>query len=213
MGTNNSQIMLIGLLIKALMIFTVFPVREYARNLAAVKFGDDTPALEGKLTLNPFAHLDPFGCVFMLITGFGWGKGASINPSKYKVKNKRLAHVVVSLAGPLANLLIAFAIVIIMRILSKTNTMNSTINEILSMVALLNVSLAVFHLIPVPGFDGGNIIMLFLPPKAAFAVMRYQQYIFIGMMLLIFIGPLNSVISVIVSSILNLMLAATSFLG
>lgn len=204
---------IINILIKALMIFTVFPIREYARNSMAVRFGDDTPKIEGKLTLNPFAHLDPMGCLFMLLTGFGWGNGASINPANFKSKNPKVSHIMVALAGPFANMFIALIMVVLYKLLFKFGVASVILYTVIYIIIQLNLNLAVFHLLPVPGFDGGTILMMFLPPKAAMWMIRYRQYIFFAFIILIFAGSGAGMIGFITSYIFKFMDFITSFLG
>ena len=182
------------ILIGALMVFTVFPVRQYARNWMAVKMGDNTPVLEGKLTLNPLAHVDPIGCIFMILIGLGWGRSASINPSNFKCKNRKLGMIAVALAGPVSNILFAFVMALVV-IIGDHFGMSPVLIEIFSYITILNINLAVFLLLPVPGFDGGDILMQFLPAKVIWKAAKYFQYISLAMILLLCFGPLRSVVS------------------
>lgn len=201
--------LLLNILVRALMVFTVFPVRQYARNRMAVKLGDDTPVLEGKLTLNPFAHMDLMGCIFMMLLGFGWGKSASIDPRKFKTKNPRLAMIAVALAGPAANLLLALILVFGVMIAGYAGINNAFV-QIFASIALLNIRLAVFLLLPVPGFDGWDILMMFLPVKFIWRISRYIHYIPLIVILLVYAGPLGSFIDIISSEIISLMTGLAS---
>ena len=184
------------ILIGALMVFTVFPVRQYARNWMAVKLGDDTPVREGKLTLNPLAHVDPIGCIFMILIGLGWGRSANIDPRNFKCKNRKLGMIAVALAGPAANLIFAFLMSLVVY-LGMAFGMNTTLVAVFDLLAMLSIRLAVFLLLPVPGFDGGDIIMMFLPAKFIWKYGKYFQYISFAAILLVVAGPLNSIITVI----------------
>ena len=181
--------------IGALMVFTVFPIRQFARNWMAVKLGDDTPEREGKLTLNPFAHVDLFGIIFMIMIGFGWGRSATINPSNFKCKNKKLGMLAVSFAGPVSNLLFAF-IMSFLYAFSVHLNWGDTAETIIAYMIILNLNLALFLLLPVPGFDGGDILMQFLPSKFLWKIAPYLRYISLGLILLILFGPLRGIISV-----------------
>lgn len=181
---------LIQILIGALMVFTVFPVRQYARNWMAVKLGDDTPVREGRLTLNPLAHVDPVGCIFMILVGLGWGRSASINPANFKTKNPKLAMIQVALAGPVANLLFALIMAFVIQ-LGEIFGMSDTLVTIFSVIMTLNVRLAVFLMLPVPGFDGGDILMMFLPAKFIWKFGAYFHYVAIACIILVCFGPLG----------------------
>lgn len=195
--TSMQDFSIMRIAVGALMVFTVFPVRQYARNWMAVKLGDDTPEKEGKLTLNPFAHADLFGIVFMILIGFGWGRSATINPSNFKCKNKKLGMLAVSLAGPVSNLLFAF-IMSFLYVLAGYLKWGSTALQIISYIMILNLNLALFLLLPVPGFDGGDILMQFLPAKFLWKISPYLRYISLGLILLILFGPLRGVIGIAV---------------
>lgn len=207
---------LMKIAVGALMVFTVFPVRQYARNWMAVKLGDDTPLREGKLTLNPLAHVDPFGVIFMILIGFGWGRSATIKPSNFKCKNKKLGLIAVALAGPVSNLLFAF-IMSLVYVIGFKKGMGDTAKQIISYIMILNLNLAVFLMLPVPGFDGGDIVMQFLPPKFLWKIGRYLQYISLAVILLVIVGPLGYWISFVVDAIAGKMIVLadilTAFLG
>ncbi len=188
---------LMKVMIGALMAFVIFPVRQYARNWMAVKLGDNTPVLEGKLTLNPLAHLDPIGCIIMILVGFGWGRSATINPRNFKCKNLKLGMLAVALAGPVANLIFGFVMIVTVIICAHAGV-SSVLLEIFRYIAVLNVNIAVFLLLPVPGFDGGDIVMQFLPVKFLWKTVRYMQYVSMIMIILFVFGPLRGVVSYIV---------------
>lgn len=202
---------LMKIAVGALMVFTVFPIRQYARNSMAVKLGDETPLREGKLTLNPFAHIDPVGVIFMILIGFGWGKSGHINPNNFKCKNKKLGMIAVALAGPVSNILFAFVMSLVYVAGYKLG-MNDTLKQIISYIMILNLNLAVFLLLPVPGFDGGDIIMQFLPPKFIWKYAKYFQYVSLAVILLVIWGPLGSLISWIVSGIAGVLITASDLI-
>ena len=194
------------LAIGALMVFTVFPVRLYASNWMAVKLGDDTPEREGKLTLNPFAHADIFGIIFMIIIGFGWGRSATINPSNFKCKNKKLGMLAVSFAGPVSNFLFAF-IMSFLYALSVYLNWGKTAETIISYMLILNLNLALFLLLPIPGFDGGDILMQFLPGKFLLKIAPYLRYISLALILLVLFGPFRTYIGYAVQYVASFMVS------
>lgn len=189
---------ILEILMGALMVFTVFPVRQYARNWMAVKLGDETPVREGKLTLNPLAHVDPIGCIFMILVGLGWGRSASINPRNFKCKNIKLGMIQVALAGPCANLLFALIMAFAVQ-LGQIFGMADILLTIFSVIMTLNIRLAVFLLLPVPGFDGGDIVMMFLPAKFIWKYGKYFQYVSIACIILVCFGPLGAFVDFISS--------------
>jgi len=211
-----SRLSPIGIVIGALMVFTVFPIRQYARNWMAVKLGDDTPLREGKLTLNPLAHVDPVGVIFMILIGFGWGRSATINPGRFKCKNRRLGMLAVALAGPVSNLLFAFIMAVATAAAQRLGAGSTAITVMVTIMSL-NINLAVFLLLPVPGFDGGDIVMMFLPPSFIWKIGGYLQYISLAMIFLILFTPLKAIvnypISAVTGLIVNAAYALTSFIG
>ncbi|NYB73059.1 site-2 protease family protein [Sedimentibacter hydroxybenzoicus DSM 7310] len=134
-------------------------IHEFAHGYAAVKMGDDTPLMQGRLTLNPLKHLDPLGFMCLLLFGFGWAKPVMINRRNFK--NPRRDDAVVSFAGPLANLLIAFLFVGLMKLtdMYMPYTMTTQIIwEVLRSTVWINLVLMVFNLIPIPPLDGHHIL-------------------------------------------------------
>ncbi|EKD70747.1 MAG: Peptidase, M50 family, partial [uncultured bacterium] len=136
-----------------LSILVAISIHEYAHAATAVYFGDDTPRLMGRDTVNPLAHIDPWGAVFFLIAGFGWGKPVIINPMRF---SKRIHELYSSLAGPLSNLLFALVLNLIIMAVSKYGLPDSLI-QTFSQLSMVNISLAAFNIIPIPPLDGSSI--------------------------------------------------------
>ncbi|MBQ8568832.1 MAG: site-2 protease family protein [Oscillospiraceae bacterium] len=190
---ENSR--LFELLIHALIVFTAFPVHECAHAWAADRLGDDTAKKQGRLTLNPFKHLDVLGTLFMLFADFGWAKPVPVDPRKFK--NPKNGMALSSLAGPASNLVMAYIAMVIFRILyavlmssAGTETLYN-ISYIFSMIVYLNVALAVFNLLPVPPLDGSRIFNLFMSESTYFKVMKYERYIQIALMFAVYMGVLD----------------------
>ena len=156
-----------------ILIFSVI-IHEISHGFMALCFGDRTAQYEGRLTLNPFKHLDWLGSVilplFLYIThaGFmiGWAKPVPYNP--YNLKNRNIAEPLVAFAGPVSNLLVATLFGLIIRGMLYYGFSASPLIYIFGLVVLINVSLAVFNLIPIPPLDGSKIIFAFLPIKAKY---------------------------------------------
>ena len=147
---------------------------EFAHGFVAYKLGDNTAKNECRLTLNPFAHLDPIGTLLLLFAGFGWGKPVHVDPRNYTRKmSMEKAEALVSVAGPAMNLILAFVFTLIYYAVGKyanpeflDSTVGTIILLLISSTISINVGLGVFNLIPLPPLDGSKIIMPFLPYKA-----------------------------------------------
>ncbi len=175
-----------SLLIRAVVVLIAISAHELAHGFIAYKLGDPTAKSMGRLSLNPLRHLDPIGAICMLLFGFGWAKPVMINPYYFK-KPKRDAALV-SLAGPLANFLLAFLGIILLKILTVVPAGDHIsfyiiLADILSAFIGLNIGLGVFNLLPVPPLDGSKIFLSFLPSRLYHDIMRYEH---LGWLILVF---------------------------
>ena len=190
---------IVGLCASAFFIFCVMPIHEYAHALLAYKLGDETARLKGRLTLNPMAHLNPIGALMILLVGFGYAQPVPVNVRNVKMKNKKLAMGIIALAGPASNLIMAFLSMLIMFIIasvvSYVNTIATAFIYFFQFTAIININLAVFNLLPLPPLDGSRILFAVLPSKYYFGVMKYERYIIIGVMVLLFTGILTTPLS------------------
>lgn len=138
-----------------------FTFHEFAHAQTAVWLGDDTPRYQGRLSANPFVHIDIWGFLLIIVAGFGWAKPVQINPNNFK--NKRRDDILVSLAGPIMNLFIAFVFLIIMKIcyFIPTSILNDNLYYVLMNIfentVWINVVLFIFNLLPIPPLDGSHI--------------------------------------------------------
>lgn len=200
----------------AVIIFIVFPIHECAHGFMAKLLGDDTAEREGRLTLNPFAHIDPMGALCMCLCCIGWAKPTPVNISRCRKVKARTALALTSLAGPLANILLSLVFIIVEKILLG-NAINLSATVIYIAVALdyaiyLNIYLAVFNLLPIPPFDGSKILYSFLPAKGIAFMERNGQYIHWGFLILLLIGVLDIPLGFISNIIYWLLDKATFFL-
>ncbi len=179
----------------AAIVFIAFPVHELAHAAMAVALGDPTPRRQGRYTLNPLAHIDPIGAVLILFTGFGWAKPVQWNPRNVTI-DARLAVILVSLAGPVSNLIMAG---IALFFLDKTTI--DIVRHFLESFAFINVLLFVFNLIPVPPLDGSHVLFALLPGNTYELQETLQRYGFLLLMVVIFIS--GSFISRIVWTIVQ----------
>lgn len=182
-----------------LLLYSVI-IHEVAHGWAAYLFGDDTAMRSGRLSLNPMFHLDPVGTIMLFIVGFGWAKPVPVDYSK--LRNFRLGLISVSLAGCLANILIAAIALFLLR--AGIVGSNPTAVFLLSLVARINIILGAVNLIPIPPLDGSKILMGFLPRRAQAVLARFDTYGLLLLVLLLFSGLLNPVIMFMQKVILSM---------
>ena len=170
-------------------------VHEYAHAYVADRLGDPTPRAQGRLTLNPLAHLDPVGALLILIFRFGWAKPVPINPANFT--NWRRDTMLVAAAGPLANITLLFIVGVpyklgLLEFGGSTAAM--PVDRLLQVMLQINAMLAVFNLIPVPPLDGSKILMGLLPPAQAVTYARLQPYGTWILLLLVFTSAASVVL-------------------
>lgn len=173
-------------------------IHEFAHALVATRLGDPTAKLEGRLTLNPIAHLDPVGTIFLLLVGFGWGKPVPINPGYFKKKSDEIK---VALAGIVSNLILATILVIPLRALlaSGTGADSSLLVVFLSLTVLMNIVLAVFNILPIPPLDGSHVVEYFLSDEAKYQYQLAGPYLLIGFIAFDYLGNTSIIISLVES--------------
>ena len=186
---------LISLCAVLFVLFCTLPIHEFAHAKVATWLGDQTPRLSGRLTLNPFRHLDPIGSLMILLVGFGYAKPVQVNMRNFK--NPRGGMALTAIAGPLSNIIAAFFFMLIYNILlffyvSSQSPVIASIMMFLSFASIINISLGVFNLLPIPPLDGSRILTLLIPARHYYKVMQYERYIMIGVLVLIFTGVLST---------------------
>jgi Zn-dependent protease len=181
-GTNNFLSLFIEYFPRVIVLLVCLPIHEMSHAFTANAYGDDTPRLHGRLTLNPFAHLDVLGSFLILFQGFGWAKPVPINPDVLRRRSPS-AVMWVSLAGPLSNLALAILAFIPLRIgfdLLKSGTITGVFNtvlvEILFNFLRINLMLTIFNLIPLSPLDGEKVFEFFLPSQAQMFFNKIRPY-------------------------------------
>ena len=194
--TDLLQILLVKL-VTLPFVFVCLTVHEFSHGWVAYRLGDTTAKDEGRLSLNPFKHIDWLGVIAMLLLGFGWAKPVPVNPYRFKKSGAR-GIVWVSIAGPLSNVIFAFLVLIIWEttaLLLPAAAFNYYFVNIMSSIVFLNVGLAVFNLIPVPPLDGSRVLTYFLPYRAGRWVENNGNVLYMIMLLAVFTGTLSRIIT------------------
>lgn len=179
-------------------VVLAFTLHEFAHAYLADRFGDPTPRSMGRVTLDPRSHVDILGILMIVLVGFGWARPVAIRSSFFK--RPRLMSIMVSLVGPLSNLLLALTGVLVAYTLSHFQAYGAMSPGLFKAVALflqlqimMNIRLFIFNLIPLPPLDGYRIVYEFIPYNWQVKLQTVEQYAFLIFLLLVMIGPLNSV--------------------
>lgn len=195
----------LGFIFWLIALIIAITIHEFAHAWTAERLGDPTPRLMGRLTLNPLAHLDPIGTIMLLIARFGWGKPVQFDP--FNLRHPRRDSALISLAGPVSNILLAIACSILMRLFIAFPLIG-----LLQPLIILNVVLAVFNLIPIHPLDGFKIVGGVLPEEYARQWAELESY---GMIFLIFlilplgrVSPMSQIISPIINFLVGVLLPA-----
>jgi Zn-dependent protease len=184
----------------AAIVFFALPVHEFAHAFTAVRLGDPTPRLEGRYTLNPLVHVDPFGALLIFLVGFGWAKPVRWNPRNITV-DVRLGSILVAVAGPLSNLVLAALSLLLLRLFFDPRGLFSSLIgdqggwfassavQLLYFFADINVLLFVFNLLPIPPLDGSHVLFALLPRGAQGVFYGLTQYGTLILFAVIFLAP------------------------
>ena len=211
---NFSRESIIQFLLSLPVILLALTVHEVSHGWVAMKLGDPTARNLGRLTLNPLKHLDPIGTLCMVLFRFGWAKPVPINVRYFKKPRRDMA--LTALAGPVSNFIMGFIGVLFYRIFIAifSSTMTTVTPEFainiaravilfFNLFAWLNLSLGIFNLIPIPPLDGSRIFLTFLPAKYYFGIMKYERYIMLGFLLLLYTGIITTPLGKAVNGIFN----------
>ncbi|MBQ9487739.1 MAG: site-2 protease family protein [Selenomonadaceae bacterium] len=169
---------LIGLIVSVPGIIIAMVIHEWAHARVAYALGDYTPKLDGRLTLNPAAHVDLFGLLMLFLVHFGWARPVRINANNFS--NPRRDDILVSLAGPASNLLIAFLTMVVWVVLLRFGVqMSEGAASVLQLIMIININFAIFNMLPIPPLDGSHILRNLLPYELAYRFAQLERYGFI----------------------------------
>lgn len=209
--------MLLSLLFESPLLFVLIAgglvialtIHEFAHAYVADKLGDPTPTYQGRVTLNPLAHLDPIGTLAILLVGFGWGKPVQFDP--FNLKDPKRDTALIALAGPASNILLAVALTLIYHLLPESVFFLGIVAPVLNFIISINVMLAMFNMVPVYPLDGSKILQAVLPAENALAYEQFMnRYGSIVLLMLIVpwagTSPVHSLITPIISFIMGILI-------
>ncbi len=201
------------LLFRAVPALICVVFHEISHGYVSYRLGDETAKTQGRLSLNPLRHIDPFGLIMLIVVGFGWARPVSVN--MYNFRNPKRDMAITALAGPLSNILLAIALLILDRVLLSFFVMGAagfTVHTFITTTAQISVYLGVFNLIPIPPLDGSKVLFSILPNSLYMQLMRFERYGMLLLMLLLFSGFFGNSIYVVFSKI-YVFLRSIVFLG
>lgn len=223
---------ILDMLITLFCVFLSLTVHEFCHGAAAYLRGDNTAKRTGRLSLNPIHHLDPIGTLCLILFGFGWAKPVMVNPINFKRKTMKLDMVFTALAGPISNFILAFLAIFGTVLVAKTadgfvfvgttlmyyseivNKYALLAVQILQTLAVMNLGLGLFNLIPIPPLDGSKVLSAVLPTRIYFKLMEYERFGFIALIVLINLPVFNTFLNWALSGVLNgYFLASSAILG
>lgn len=197
----------------AVVLLLCLPVHELAHGLVAHWCGDDTAKWHGRLSLNPFRHLDMWGTAMILTVGFGYAKPVPVNSRNFR--NYRRDMILVALAGPLSNFLMAAVAMFLYLLVAykvAPGQMTEMLMLLLSIVINVNITLMVFNLLPIPPLDGSRLWSSFLPGRWAYTLEQYSRYITMGLLVLSFSGALDVPLFYLRSGVTRLLVGMFSWI-
>ena len=200
-------------LIRALVTLVAIPFHEAGHALAAWLLGDPTAKREGRISLNPFRHFDLVGTLCMVFAGVGWAKPVNTDPRNFK--NPKWGMALTALAGPAANLVLAYLAMVVWKLVyywAPVTGATVFAARFLQYLVMMDVSLAVFNLLPVPPLDGSRILLAVLPQRLYFGIMKYERVIFVILLAAVWAGVLDGPLSLFNDVVWDLLDLGTGYI-
>ena len=200
-------------LIRALVTLVAIPFHEAGHALAAWLLGDPTAKREGRISLNPFRHFDLVGTLCMVFAGVGWAKPVNTDPRNFK--NPKWGMALTALAGPVANLVLAYLAMVVWKLVyywAPVTGATVFAARFLQYLVMMDVSLAVFNLLPVPPLDGSRILLAVLPQRLYFGIMKYERVIFVILLAAVWAGVLDGPLSLFNDVVWDLLDLGTGYI-
>ena len=202
---------MLSFLVTMVVVVLCLTFHELSHGLAAYAMGDPTAKTQGRLSLNPIRHIDLMGFLCMLVAGVGWAKPVPVDMRYFRHPKRDMA--ITALAGPGANLLTAVISVAICSGLYHTGAVRNVVGwcifGFLCNLALLSVGLGLFNLLPIPPMDGSRVLFALLPDRMYYTVMRYERYIMLLVLVLMFTGVFSTPLSFCIQGVLSLLCSVT----
>lgn len=199
------------LIMSAVAVLICVTIHELSHGAMAYRLGDPTAKLMGRLTLNPLHHIDPVGFIMLLVAGVGWAKPVQVDMRNFQHPKRGMA--LTALAGPVSNLLLALVCTVLCslmyHVLNAFNLATAILFSFLGTLALLNIGLGLFNLIPLPPLDGSKILFSILPDRAYHFMLRYERYVMFAVVLLVVSGVVQRPLSYVILSVLRGLCAVT----
>lgn len=196
--------------LRAVLVVFCLTVHELSHGLAAYALGDETAKSSGRLSLNPLRHIDWFGLVLMLTAGVGWAKPVPVDLRHFKHPKRDMA--LTALAGPVSNFLLAYLFMVLCRLVWRFAPENTLLAQGMATGVVLNLGLGCFNLVPIPPLDGSRVVFSFLPDRLYYALMRWERYIMVALLALVWLGALDKPLNLLIQNGWVLLLELTSFL-
>jgi Zn-dependent protease len=212
-GNTTAASVLISFFAAGVMIFMIFPVREYACGIMAKYLGDDTAERQGRLTLNPFVHMDLLGSLMLLCFPMGWSKPMPVNPGRCNKVSGKTAMLLITLAGPAALIIMSYIFMIIFKVIMINMTSMAMMYSgiAVSLIVQICAFIAVLNLLPIPPLAGSRILFFFLKPRQMYKIMEHQRIITMAFFVLLFIP--RSPLMALINALAGLLLRALDFLS
>lgn len=208
-GQLDFQSAITQILAILIIVFLCLPFHEWAHGITAYALGDKSIKYSGRLTVNPIAHIDPFGALCLLLFNFGWAKPVPINTSYFKYPRTYMA--ITAIMGPVANIIAALVGGFVLRVLLLIfgTTLSQYVLMFFAYYIQINCFLAAFNIIPIPPLDGSKVLFSFLPEKWLMYIGQFSRYFFIIIYLLLFTGILSVPINFISNGLIKFVALVT----